>query len=89
MPSRTLNILVAGAGIGGLTASIALRRAGHKVAIYEKASLSHEVGQGITISPNGGRILVNLGVDFERARMADYRGSSTKCTPCLKHIHVM
>ena len=73
MASRKLNIIVAGAGIGGLTAAIALRRSGHKVTVYEKASLSHEIGQGITISPNGGRILRDLGLDFEKARVIDYR----------------
>lgn len=74
MTSRKLSIIVAGAGIGGLTTAIALRRAGHMVTVYEKASLSHEVGQGITISPNGGRILRNLGLDFQKARMVDFLG---------------
>lgn len=76
MSSRKLTIIVAGAGIGGLTAAVALRRAGHKVTVYEKASLSHEVGQGITISPNGGRILRNLGFDFEKARTIDFAGTN-------------
>ncbi|KAK4546641.1 hypothetical protein LTR36_001858 [Oleoguttula mirabilis] len=76
MPSKQLSVIVVGAGIGGLTTAIALRRAGHKVTIYEKSSLSHEIGQGITISPHGGRILQRLGMDFQKARMTDYMGTN-------------
>ena len=76
MPTRKLDVTIVGAGIGGLTAAICLRRAGHYITIYEKSSLSHEVGQGITISPNGGRILRDLGLDFGKARTIDYNGTN-------------
>lgn len=86
MASRKLNIVIAGAGIGGLTTAIALRRSGHKVTVYEKASLSHEIGQGITISPNGGRILRDLGLDFEKARVIDYIGTNVNSASSLESI---
>ncbi|KAK5114754.1 hypothetical protein LTR85_010067 [Meristemomyces frigidus] len=76
MSARRLSVTVMGAGIGGLTAAIALRRAGHNVTVYEKSSLSHEIGQGITISPHGGRILQRLGMDFQKARTTDYVGTN-------------
>ena len=51
-PARTLSsphwtelsIGVVGGGIGGLAAAIALRRAGHKVTIYERSDFASEVG---------------------------------------------
>ena len=86
MPNRKLNIIVVGGGIGGLTAAIALRHAGHKITVYEKASLSHEVGQGITISSNGGRILRDLGLDFEKARMVDFFGTNVVDAKSLKNL---
>jgi salicylate hydroxylase len=45
-------IAVVGAGIGGLTAALALIRAGFSVRIYEQATALGEVGAGITLSPN-------------------------------------
>jgi salicylate hydroxylase len=55
-------VVVAGAGIGGLTAALALARAGRRVAILEKAPVIEEVGAGLQIAPNAGRILQNLGL---------------------------
>jgi salicylate hydroxylase len=58
--SRT--IIVAGAGIGGLTASLALARRGFRVVILEKAERLEEVGAGLQLSPNASRVLVDLGL---------------------------
>jgi 2-polyprenyl-6-methoxyphenol hydroxylase-like FAD-dependent oxidoreductase len=41
-----------GAGIGGLTAAIALRRRGVNVAVYEKAHELRELGPGVTRRPD-------------------------------------
>ncbi|MFY9656763.1 MAG: FAD-dependent monooxygenase [Methylocystis sp.] len=56
------DLVVAGAGIGGLTAALALARAGKRVALLEKAPAIEEVGAGLQIAPNAGRILQNLGL---------------------------
>src|SRR3954466_14929131 len=55
-------VLIAGAGIGGLSAALALLNRGIDVEIYEQASELREVGAGVQISPNGSRVLYALGV---------------------------
>lgn len=57
-----MRILIAGAGIGGLAAALALARRGHDVAVFERADTLGEVGAGIQISPNGAHVLEALGV---------------------------
>lgn len=57
------NIIIAGAGIGGLTAALALARKGLKVAIYEQSKELRETGAGIQLSPNVTRILIALGLE--------------------------
>jgi salicylate hydroxylase len=54
--------IIAGAGIGGLAAAIALLQAGFRVAIYEKANTLEEFGAGLQLTPNATRILSRLGV---------------------------
>ena len=63
------HIIVAGAGIGGLTAALTLSRAGFQVTVLERTSELAEVGAGIQLSPNASRILIDqdLGPDL-RAR---------------------
>jgi salicylate hydroxylase len=58
--SRT--IVVAGAGIGGLTASLALARQGFRVIVLEKAERLEEAGAGLQLSPNASRVLIELGL---------------------------
>jgi salicylate hydroxylase len=55
-------ILIAGAGIGGLTAALALLSNGHQVQLYEQATELREVGAGVQLSANGTRILIALGL---------------------------
>ncbi|KAK4641286.1 hypothetical protein QC761_611030 [Podospora bellae-mahoneyi] len=55
---------VVGAGIAGLCAAIALRRAGWHVAVYEKSSFKNEIGAAITITPNATLVLERFGFDF-------------------------
>jgi salicylate hydroxylase len=64
-----LPVIIIGAGIGGLAASIALRQAGRKVIILEKYNNKREVGFAVSISPNANTVLRSLGVDFKKARM--------------------
>jgi 2-polyprenyl-6-methoxyphenol hydroxylase-like FAD-dependent oxidoreductase len=54
--------IVAGAGIGGLAAGIALRRAGFEVTVLERSAAPREVGSGILVQPNGVRALESLGI---------------------------
>src|SRR6201996_6928534 len=58
--SRTVAII--GGGIGGLTAALALRRAGFAVKVYEQVSDLAEVGAGLQLSPNGVCVLDRLGL---------------------------
>ncbi len=58
----THHILIAGGGIGGMAAALALLNRGHDVDIYEQASELKELGAGVQISPNGTRALHALGV---------------------------
>src|SRR3974390_2632346 len=74
--SRT--IIVAGAGIGGLTASLALAKQGFRVIVLEKAERLEEAGAGLQLSPNASRVLVSLGLQ-DRLRMR-------ALTPQASHI---
>lgn len=60
LPSRT--VAIAGAGIGGLTASLALAARGFKVIVFERAERLEEVGAGLQLSPNASRVLIELGL---------------------------
>lgn len=52
-----MKILIAGGGIGGVTAALALLKHGFDVEVLEQAAGLSEVGAGIQISPNGARVL--------------------------------
>ena len=56
---------IVGGGIGGLTAALALLRKGHEVTVYEQANALQEVGAGLQISPNGVRVLFEMGLEKE------------------------
>jgi salicylate hydroxylase len=66
--SRT--IFIAGAGIGGLTASLALAKQGFRVVILEKAERLEEAGAGLQLSPNASRVLIDLGLQPRLAARA-------------------
>jgi salicylate hydroxylase len=60
-------IIIAGAGIGGLTAALALARRGLRVRVLEQATKLEETGAGLQLSPNATRVLIALGLE-ERLR---------------------
>jgi salicylate hydroxylase len=61
--------LIAGAGIGGLTAGLALGRAGFDVAIFERTRVLEEFGAGLQLTPNATRVLARLdALDVVRER---------------------
>src|SRR5438477_6438713 len=61
------SVLVAGGGIGGLAAALALARAGYRVKVLEQSASVGEIGAGIQLGPNAFSALDALGVG-ERAR---------------------
>ena len=61
-PKSSTHVLIAGGGIGGLAAALALLRRGFDVDVYEQASELKEVGAGVQLSANGVRVLHELGV---------------------------
>src|SRR5437588_551175 len=61
--ARRLQVAIVGAGIGGLAAAQALRRADCDVLIIEQSSELREVGAGINISPNAVKVLRDFGLE--------------------------
>ncbi len=61
------NVIIAGAGIGGLSAALMLAQSGFRVTLLEQAGQLSEAGAGIQLSPNATRILIALGLG-ERLR---------------------
>jgi salicylate hydroxylase len=57
-----MKVLIAGGGLGGLTAALALLRSGCDVEVYEQAAELREVGAGLQLSANGTRVFYALGV---------------------------
>ncbi|WP_069766267.1 FAD-dependent monooxygenase [Streptomyces sp. LUP47B] len=55
-----MRAIVVGAGIGGLTAALSLRRAGHEVTLVEQSRRLTEIGAGIQLAPNATRVLRRL-----------------------------
>ena len=56
-------VLIAGGGIGGLTAALCLAKVGFEVALFEQSPQFGEIGAGIQLSPNGTRVLHHLGLE--------------------------
>ena len=74
-PART--VVIAGAGIGGLTAALAIARQGFRVTVLEAAERLEEIGAGIQLSPNASRVLIALGL---RERLEAARRRSEELT---------
>lgn len=58
----SLNIIIVGAGIGGLAATHTLAHAGHRITLLESASVLSDIGAGIQVSPNATRLLRRWGL---------------------------
>jgi salicylate hydroxylase len=58
----TASIAISGAGIGGLTAALALARRGWQVCLFERMATLQEAGAGIQLSPNAMKVLAGLGL---------------------------
>ncbi|MER8433575.1 FAD-dependent monooxygenase [Mesorhizobium caraganae] len=59
---RSRQVIIAGAGVAGLTAALAFAERGYAVRLFEQASRLEAAGAGIQLSPNATRILRKLGV---------------------------
>jgi salicylate hydroxylase len=59
---RSRQIVIAGAGVAGLTSALAFARRGYPVQVFEQAPRLEAVGAGVQLSPNATRILRDLGV---------------------------
>jgi salicylate hydroxylase len=57
-----LNIAIVGAGIGGLSAALALRARGMNVTVFEEAEFPREAGAGLSIPPNAAVLLKRTGL---------------------------
>jgi salicylate hydroxylase len=65
-------ILIAGGGVGGITALLALRQRGIAAELFEPAAAFSQVGAGLQISCNATRVLWTLGFGDALARAAYY-----------------
>src|SRR5687767_13575825 len=63
-------IVIAGGGIGGLTAALSLHKAGFEVVVYESTAEIKPLGVGINLLPHAVRVLTNLGLQEAMAKVA-------------------
>lgn len=79
MPSaqNSMRVVIAGGGIGGLSAALSLANAGARVQVFEKRADPSEEGAGIQIGPNATRILRRLGI-------AETLAKSVSAPQCLR-----
>jgi 2-polyprenyl-6-methoxyphenol hydroxylase-like FAD-dependent oxidoreductase len=75
--------LIAGAGIGGLSAAIALRRVGAEVVVFERARRLTHAGKGLLLPPNAakalrkiglGEVIDDIGVPASSGELRSWRG---------------
>jgi 2-polyprenyl-6-methoxyphenol hydroxylase-like FAD-dependent oxidoreductase len=86
-----MKVIIAGAGIGGLSAALSLNKIGVDVKIYESVSEIRPLGVGINVLPHASRELIALGLQSEldkfaiRTRSMQYftrRGKLVLSVPC-------
>jgi len=70
----TRRALIAGGGIGGLAAALAVSRAGWEVRLFERAPVFSEVGAGVQLGPNVVRLLHGCGLQDALARVGAFPG---------------
>ncbi|MER7951840.1 FAD-dependent monooxygenase [Streptomyces sp. NPDC096079] len=73
--------VVVGAGIGGLTAAVALHRRGWRVTVLERAADLTPVGAGIALAPNAQRALDVIGLGDQVRALSAWQGDGGMRTP--------
>ncbi|MFI9202710.1 FAD-dependent monooxygenase [Streptomyces sp. NPDC053048] len=68
--------VVIGAGIGGLTAAVALHRRGWHVTVLERAASLEPVGAGISLAPNAQRALDVIGLGDDVRALVAWQGDA-------------
>ncbi|RBQ80951.1 hypothetical protein FVER14953_10647 [Fusarium verticillioides] len=89
-----LKVIIAGAGLGGLGAAIAMARAGHNVEIFEQSRFINEIGAAIHIAPNATRVLKSWDIDFTELhavlcnaiKIYDHKGKPILITAKLEEL---
>jgi len=69
----TDEILIAGAGIGGLASALALAKSGRRARVLEQAIDIEEIGAGLQLGPNASDVLEQLGINEEINQLAGSR----------------
>jgi salicylate hydroxylase len=83
-------VLIAGAGIGGLTAALALARLGIRITLFDQMEKLEEAGAGIQLTPNATRILVALGLaERLKATIVQPSGIRLRSGPSGREIATM
>lgn len=67
--ASTEDVIIVGAGVGGLTLALGLLRNGQSVQIFESAATLEEVGAGISVPPNALKLLWRLGLKEKLATL--------------------
>ncbi|KAJ7757712.1 FAD/NAD(P)-binding domain-containing protein [Mycena maculata] len=73
--TQPLNISIVGAGIGGLTAAVALRRNGHHVQIFEAVEIKTEIGAALGVNVNAMKVLDHIGVSRDNLKGVPWHGN--------------
>lgn len=81
------NITIVGAGIGGLTLGIALKKEGFSVKIYESAKEVKVVGAGIILGCNAMQVYQDLGLDSQMVEKGNLINRMSITDPSLKNLN--